>query len=108
METSSSQLEFVRDEPTPESVGEFVGYLSWNGWRTRRHLVEKFGISERQVRLLAERAGADVVRGPKGFAHFEHVEVDEARHCAEIAISQGKKMIRWGLALKRKLHQRIG
>lgn len=102
------QLEFVSDEPTPESVGAFVGYLSWNGWRTRRHLTRHFGIRERQVRLLAERAGTEVVRGPKGFAHIEHVDADEARHCAEIAISQGKKMIRWGLGIKRRLHQRIG
>lgn len=107
MEPATAQLEFVGHDPTPESVSAFVGYLSLGGWRTRRQLTEIFGISEREVRLLAEHAGMEVVRGPRGFAHIENVPADEARHCAEIAISQGKKMIRWGLGIKRKLHQRI-
>ena len=106
METLA-QLEFVTEGPTPESVSAFVAYLAFGGWRTRKQLTEVFGITERQVRLLAEHAGLEVVRGPRGFAHIENVPADEARHCAEIAISQGKKMIRWGLGIKKKLHQRI-
>lgn len=103
-----TQLEFAQDEPTAEAVGFFIGYLSFHGWRTRKQLTTALGISERQVRMLAERAGAEIVRGPRGFAHIEKADADEARHCAEIAISQGKKMIQWGMAVKRRLHQRIG
>jgi hypothetical protein len=103
------QLELGMGEPvSTENVGRFVGWLAWRGWAKRRELVRVFGVSERTIRALAEAAGAEVIRGPKGFAHIENVPADEARHCAEIALSQGKKMIRWGLAVKRRLHGRIG
>ena len=94
-------------EPSPELVNAFIGHLANSGWQTRRQLTMALGVCERTVRQLAELAGPDVVRGPRGFALFEKVEAEEALHCAEIAISQGKKMIRWGFGLKKRIHQRV-
>ena len=105
--TLQLELDQVK-EPSEEMVHQFIGHLAVSGWQTRRQLTQALAVSARRVRALAEAAGVEVVRGPKGFACFENVDADEARHCAEIAISQGKKMIRWGVAVKRRVHQRIG
>jgi hypothetical protein len=83
------------------------------GWLTRRQIHELTGWSDRDVRAIAEAAFAahsrpKIVRGPLGFAVFDRATDDHVLHAADIAISQGKKMIRYGLALGRALHGRIG
>ncbi len=61
------------------------------------------------VRDAAEALGAEVVRGQAGFKLTSQIQSRSddllvALQAADAAISQGKKMIRYGLALKRKLH----
>jgi hypothetical protein len=112
--TPQRELQFQGDEPTDAMVQVFVRHLRERGWRTRAELIGDLAIpglrasAERKCRRLAELAGDAVVRGPKGFNHFENVDLDEARHCARISIDQGKHMIRWGIGLLRRCHARIG
>ena len=85
--------------------------LALCGWQTRRQLCEALGWSERQVRETAEALGADVVRGQAGFKLTETIgrnELSLALQSADASISQGKIMIRYGLALKRRLHAILG
>ena len=56
----------------------------------------------------AEAAGSEVIRGQKGFSLFAKTGATEILDAAEDAISQGKKMIRYGVTLKTKLHHQVG
>jgi hypothetical protein len=54
--------------------------------------------------------GADVVRSQRGFKLTAHVTRDDLKYATQAAdafLSQGKKMIRYALSLKRHLHRVI-
>jgi hypothetical protein len=103
-------LPIAHDDPR---IAELITILRDRGWITRRQIHELTGWSDRDVRAIAEAAFAasgrpKIVRGPLGFAVFDRATDDQIHHAADIAVSQGKKMIRYGLALRRALHSRIG
>jgi len=56
---------------------------------------------------LAEAAGDAIVRGPKGFNHFDNATVDDIHQAADIAAARGKKMLRYSIRLKRRAHARL-
>lgn len=93
-----------RDDPNVERL---VRLLRAHGHLTRTQIRQITGWSERDIRALAEAAGDEIVRGQNGFCLTELAGLDEATEAARIAISQGKKMIRYGLALKRRIHARV-
>ncbi|GEM_PF-1851449 len=102
-------LQFVR--PEPGQIEEFRRLLSRYGWLTRRQVCEHTGWPERTVRAVAEQMGAEVVRGQKGFKLAADIERDElgvVQQASDAAISQGKRMIRYGIALRNMLHARVG
>jgi len=101
------ELPLFRASREDPSVQRLVALLHQYDHLTRRQLCQLTGWTERDVRALAEAAGDDVVRGQAGFSMFYKSTADEILVAAEIAISQGKKMIRYGVALKRRLHTRI-
>lgn len=104
----NSQLELVLQNLTQEDVDGFVQLLKTNGaWLTRKQLVQLTGKSERDIRALAEAAGPEVVRGPKGFSHFDNAQLDEIDHAARIAESQGNKMLNYALKLRARAHARL-
>lgn len=79
-------------------------------WMTRRNLMAALQWDQRKIRAVLESLGADVVRGQKGFMLTDRVKTEElgvAVRCSDAWISQGKSMVRYGVALKRKLHKRI-
>lgn len=95
---------------TPQDVERLRAHLHLMGWRTRRQLVEMLQWSERKIRDVAESMGADVVRGQKGFkltADLKREDLSAAIQARDAALSQGRRMIRYGLALGAKLHGRI-
>ena len=96
------------DGLTAADAARFRTLLGQLGWLTRRQLARLGGWNERQIRQLAESLGPEIVRGPKGFCTLDRAESDDVLRAADIAISQGKHMIRYGIDLKRRLHQRIG
>jgi hypothetical protein len=54
--------------------------------------------------------GSAIVRGQRGFkltAELQRDDLSAAAQAADAALSQGKRMIRYGLALKRQLHAQI-
>jgi hypothetical protein len=102
------ELPLFKAEKFDPSVGKFLELLAIHGHLTRRRFAELTGWTDRDVRALAEAAGEKVVRGQKGFCLFDAATIDEALDAAQDAISQGKKMIRYGVALKRRIHGRVG
>lgn len=103
-------LPIALDDPR---IAELLTLLTDRGWLTRRQLHELTGWNDREVRAIAEAAfmatgRPQIVRGPLGFCAFDRATDDQVHHASDIAVSQGKKMIRYGLALRRRLHQRIG
>jgi hypothetical protein len=85
--------------------------LAVAGWQTRKQLCEHFGWSERYVRQLAERLGSEIVRCQAGFKLFEQINRDElplVLQSSDAFLSQGKRMIRYALSLRKNLHSRFG
>lgn len=103
------QLEMFRAEVgslTPEDVQSLIDILKRRGWQTREQLRQATDWSARQIRKLAEMAGSDIVRGPKGFNYFDRAETPEIEHAAAIAESQGEKMLAYAKALRARLLER--
>lgn len=107
METAQDMPLFLA-APADPNVDRFLGLLRHYQRLTRRQMSAMTGWSERDIRALAEAAGDQVVRGQAGFTLTETADLVEIQHAAEAAISQGKKMIRYGVALRRRAHRRIG
>jgi len=108
MTETFDDLPLFQAKPEDPSVERFLFLLAHHGQLTRKDFKALEGWNDRTVRDLAEAAGGQVVRGPKGFSLEELTTVDEMKHAAEIAISQGKKMISYGVALRIRAHKRIG
>lgn len=104
---NQGQFQMFADGIAEADINELVLILQKYGWLTRKALTTQLGWTERRIRSVAEAAGADIVRGPRGFNVFASCSLDEIQHCAAIAESQGKKMIDYALALRRRAHERI-
>lgn len=92
-----------------------IALLRQRRWMIAREILLEAGFEDnegnrRRVRAWAHAAGPDIVKGQKGFNHITNCrdQQEEIDHCANQSISQGKEMIRYGLALKRRLHAIIG
>jgi hypothetical protein len=97
------QLDIMFGNVAPDDVRTFVNILRQRGWQTRKQLCAITNWSERTVRALAESAGSDVVRGPKGFNYFDRAETLEIQEAARIAERQGNKMLAYASALRTRL-----
>ena len=111
MDATLQDLPLFTALATDPNVDTLKHLLRAHGHLSRAQLTQMTGWTERDVRALAEAAGSDIVRGQHGFALFDPLfdagGADEINRAAEASISQGKKQIRYGMALKRRLHQRI-
>jgi len=104
------ELPLFRASPDDPNVQRFLRLLEAHGHLTRAKLSAITGWNERQIRMLAEAAGDEVVRGQNGFCLTDRAlreNLGEVQEAAEMSISQGKKMIRYGLGLKRRIHARV-
>jgi hypothetical protein len=106
------ELNLFRPGVTPDDVSRLRHWLTSvpRDWQTRRQLTVFLGWSERKLRDVAESMGSEIVRGQRGFkltADLERDDLSSAAQAADAALSQGKRMIRYGLALKRKLHSKL-
>jgi hypothetical protein len=81
------------------------------GWRTREQICEALGWSERHLRQVAESFGPDIIRSQAGFKLTDQATRDDvplALQSCDSFLSQGKRMIRYSMALRKKLHALIG
>lgn len=85
----------------------FIAALAGHRWRTAAHLSQTTGLSDRKLRALAEISDARIISGQRGYCLAAEATVDEIRHASDWMISQGKRMIRRGIAIKRQAHHRL-
>ncbi len=115
----TTQLDIFQPRPSGKSdfnppdndADRLRAHLRYYGWRTRAQICEALGWSERQVRSIAESLGADIVRGQTGFKLTEQLtreDLGAAHQSADAYLSQGKRMIRYSIALRHRLHTLIG
>ena len=66
-------------------------------------------LGDRQIRALAERAGGLIISGPgtPGYCHASHCPAEQISHAADTLISQGRRMIRRAIQLRRRAHKII-
>jgi hypothetical protein len=104
----AAQLEFLHEGVTDAEIGALRARLATHGWQTRKQLVEALGWSERKIRDVAELMGSEIVRGQNGFKLTDQIGRDDlpaAVQAYQAAISQGKRMMRYGFQLKKRLHE---
>ena len=94
------------------NVDWLVGFLAGRDWLTRREILRTLNWpvndgNVRWVRSLISAAGDEVVKGQKGYNHIANCPVDDILHASNQEIDQGKKMIQYGIALRRRAHQLI-
>ena len=111
LQPATTPLFLIREDHA--NVKWLVALLRARGWMTRKMILAEArkadtAYSERWVRALVQAAGAEVVKGQDGFNHFENCKLDDITHAANQSISQGKLMIQYGVALRRRVHGRVG
>ena len=107
----TTQLQMFVGGTTDADVAALRDFLAVNGWQTREQLCKGLSWSERKVRDVAESLGTQIVRGQAGFKLTESITRDElpaAIQASDAAISQAKKMYRYGFGLRKKLHEVLG
>ncbi len=80
-----------------------------HGWLTAKEII-RLGLGhlhDRDVRELASASGW-IVSGQRGYKHMHHATTEEVDHAAAWLVSQGKKMIKRGMLLRRNAHKKIG
>lgn len=102
------ELPLFQASAEDEKVKEFLYLLGHYGRLTRKQISEIKGWSEREIRALAEAAGAEVIRGQKGFILTRDADLEEASNTANAFLAQSEKMRLYGLALKKRIHGRVG
>ena len=107
-----TQNEFnFRPGVTGDDVEKLRAHLHFYGWQTRLEIGDSLHWTDRKIRDVAESMGSSIVRGQLGFKLTEDLENEDLFHAAQAAnaaLSQGKRMIIYGLALKRQLHAKLG
>ena len=109
MNTTQPEFTFLPGV-TADDVETLRDFLAPRGWQTRRQITFALDWSERKIRRVAESMGSDIVRGQCGFKLvdvLEREDFSDAIQAADAAISQGKGLIRYGFALKNKLHKKL-
>jgi hypothetical protein len=78
-------------------------------WMTARQIATASAgrLDDRQIRVLAS-ATTSVISGQRGYRHIDHATLEEADRASTWLVSQGREMIRRGIALRREGHRRLG
>lgn len=90
-----------------EDATRLVVFALSNGRWVKRKVIESMtGIADRTIRACASH-DPDIISGNKGYRLAQFATTSELNECADRLISQGKKMMRRGIRLKRRAHERI-
>jgi len=79
--------------------------LQGRGWMTAGDIIEtnKGRVLDRDIRAIASDCHR-IISGQKGYKHVAHATPAEVNHSANWLVSQGKKMIKRGIAQRRAAH----
>lgn len=96
------------------NVQDFVALIARaDGWLTAsdvlfRLLMLNTDSNRRLVRAWAEASDGEIISGQKGYLHVKHATPEEINHAANWLVSQGKKMIKRGIKIRRQAHAAVG
>ena len=81
-------------------------FLGARCWMTAKDIILTVNgaVLDRDVRELAS-ASPKIISGQKGYKHVEYSTPEEIKHCSNWLISQGKKMIKRGIGIRRHAHE---
>ena len=105
------QLHLFEEKQDSANVAYLVRLLKEaKGWLTAAQLAALVdGLwSDRQIRMMSEAAGAEVISGQKGYRWIGHATTEEIDRASAWFLSQGKKMIHHAIKIKRRAHQMVG
>jgi hypothetical protein len=108
-----SQLHLFTGPRENANVGWLEKLLLEAGtWRTASEILqavnwESNDTNKRFLRSLAE-ASDYILSGQRGYKHAGHATAEEIRHSSNWLVSQGKKMIKRGIAQRRRAHAIFG
>ncbi|MEJ0091828.1 MAG: hypothetical protein WDM80_19025 [Limisphaerales bacterium] len=107
------QLGLFEAKATDASVIWLEGFLKNNArWMKAADILRWHGRTEddMQKRLLRELAAASewIISGQMGYKHIEHASPEENAHASNWLISQGKKTIKRGIAIRVNACKRLG
>lgn len=103
------QLAFDFNRPvSPAEIGEVERLLAWlsahPGFHTAKTISAALGISDRQIRQLAEASDGMVISGPgsPGYCHLYHCDPQTIGHIAETLRSQARRMLSRAIRIRRR------
>lgn len=78
-------------------------FLNGKGWMRAAEIAEQTEIDDRRMRVIAEKSDGRIISGQNGYRFYDAVTPpEEADRSSNWLISQGKKMIRRGMAIRRR------
>lgn len=104
------ELPFFAAAPGDPDVQWLQDYLRAHGqWMKAAELVALTGdrLDDRALRALAEASAGAVLSGCRGYRHISSATAEEIARAADRLISQGRKMIGRGVAIRRRAHQMV-
>lgn len=93
--------------PTAEAVQALRNGLADGAWHTAREIAARFGVGDRELRVVAEFHGEEFVAGNRGYRLMSAATVDEIRQCADRMQSQVTKMQARIVHLRNAAHRRL-
>lgn len=102
------ELDFSQRPPqaSVDEVEAVCAFLVGKDWIKARQIEEEIEIDDRRMRVIAERSDGRILSSHKGYRLFDpSTSIEEAERAANRLISQGKKMIQRGVAIRRRFHR---
>lgn len=102
------ELDFSHRPPEvcADEVEAVCVFLQGKGWIKAKVIEAEIEIDDRRMRVLAEQSEGRIISGNDGYRYFDDAPtIPEANRSADRLISQGKKMIRRGIAIRRRVHE---
>ena len=97
--------------PSQDEVERLVTHLYAAGecWSTARQIAATLGLTDRQVRKLAEHSAGRIISAPgcPGYRHLHHCTAAQLAEVADRLKSQAKAMLQRSFLIRRMAHSLI-
>lgn len=100
-------FDFTPPAPTAAGVEALRSALKFGAWVTARELAQRTGLTDRELRIIAEHHDAEFITGNGGYKLAALATAEEINLCYGRLVSQAKKMIARAIRIKRAAHERL-
>lgn len=102
------QPDLFTPKPAVDPAATWLEKLLFEGkcWMSARDIMLTTAgrVIDREIRQLASDCPR-IITGQKGYKHLAHATPEEINHAANWLVSQGKKMIKRGIAIRSQAHK---